>query len=280
MELDRNSHRKKRNLVQVELGSIQSYYDVTQERIRGLDVETEKIDLELENCIEDNSVELQVYEQKKFFLGYCHNNKLTGKESSRNTQKEFAKEGHRKHLQNLEQANAVRRQNKCKVDQKNTLESHRLKQKYQTEYDRIKQSLNVDFKSFEEKCEMHHSDLKKALHAKRIEDLELIIARKNSYVIDLVQAHKNNIEKLMLHFGGIVKEQDMHLEDLHADIKRLKRAAVKNLRNSEVLIKENVDGGKELEICLEKVSTSHLLTDSLHPSSFFRIVDNYCEPHS
>mmetsp|Transcript_6305 Transcript_6305/g.13732 ORF Transcript_6305/g.13732 Transcript_6305/m.13732 type:complete len:464 (+) Transcript_6305:71-1462(+) len=254
MELDRDSYCKKRNSVQVELGSIQSYNEITQERTRRLDMETEKIDLEIENCIEDNSVELQVYEQKKFFLNYCHNNKLSEKESSRNSQIVLAKEEHRKHLQNLEHANAVRRLNQREVNQNNTLEIHKLKHQYQTWYCNIKGSLDVDLTSFEESCELQHSDLKKALHTKRIEELELILIRQNSCIIDLVQSHKNHIEKSMVRFERIDKEQQIHLQDLQAEIRRLKRNSVQNLHNSEVLTKENADGNKELEICLKKIS--------------------------
>jgi hypothetical protein len=75
-ECDLEAARGSRNKAEVEHASIQSYYDVTREEIRELDMLIEKKDLEIENAEEDNASELLVYRQKANFIKYCHDSKV------------------------------------------------------------------------------------------------------------------------------------------------------------------------------------------------------------
>ena len=244
---------QRRNKSQAEHASIQSYYDVTREQIRELDMQIEKKNLEIENAEEDNATELCVYEQKAKFIRYCHENRL--KEASDNNEQKMSESSseHDVHIQSIEAA---------KVDMKNALietegqqanEISKLQQDGKVDHMRMKESLDADVKLFKQQCDDQHAELQRELESRRETALKIVDSRKESHLNDLQESHQHRCTDMRTYFEGIERQQEIDIEDLEAEIRRLKKAAIHREENSNQLKESNEQCGEELKIFSGKV---------------------------
>ena len=144
LERERDEARTSRNRAQVERGSIQSYYDVTREQIRELDMKIEKKNLEIENTIEDNATELGVYKQKANFIKYCHCNKLKDLHEVKEAQMSNSATQHAMEVDGIEAA---------KVDMVNELKDTQVR--HIDEIDNLQQESKIHLAQLNEKLDSH-----------------------------------------------------------------------------------------------------------------------------
>ena len=214
----------------------------------------EKKDLEIENAQDDNDTELKVYRQKTNFIKYCHNNKLkdavTRNESNMNT----ATTKHTQKVQGLEESKTDKRNELSSTEDQHTTDITNLRQDTKVDVTHIKERLDADVKLFEQRCDEYHDELKKELESRRESELKLIVTRKDKHLKDISESHQHRCEDMKVYFDGVERQQEMDIEDLDAEIRRLKKKAIENEAKSNDLRQSNETNGEELRSCSEKVA--------------------------
>ena len=148
LQCDLEKARKSRNKAQIEFASIQSYYDVTRENIRELDMRIEKQDLEVENIEEDNDTELKVYEQKSNFVKYCHDQKLKQTREETDARINDSIEDHANHVESTKASKAGLEAEKDDLEKRLLDEFSSTRTQQRDERSRIKEQLDADVRLF------------------------------------------------------------------------------------------------------------------------------------
>ncbi|KAL9181667.1 hypothetical protein ACHAXT_012010 [Thalassiosira profunda] len=238
--------RQRRNKSQVEHATIQSYYDATREQIRELNMRIERTDLEIENAEEDCATELRLYEQKQSFVNFCHSARLreNADESDQKTEDSISTHGRR--VQDLEGAKSDKRSALSEIEEQHTAEIGSLQRANKEDIVRMKERLDADETSFEQACDDRHRQLRQELESRRAMLLKLLESRKDSHLKELGESHEHRCDDMRGYFEGVERQQEMDIEDLEAEIRRLKKAAVRNEADSGELRESNERCGEEL----------------------------------
>eukprot|EP00985_Skeletonema_marinoi_P016091 scaffold8557_cov108-Skeletonema_marinoi.AAC.2 len=254
LQCDLEKARKSRNKAQTEFASIQSYYDVTRENIRELDMRIEKQDLEVENIEEDNDTELKVYEQKSSFVKYCHDQKLKQTREETDARINDSIEDHANQVESTKASKAGLEAEKDDLEKRLLDEFSSTRTQQRDERSRIKEKLDADVRLFEQQCEAHQSLLKEELLSRRTSELHAIESRKDSHLQEVMASHERACSEMRSYFDGVEQQQSIDIEELRAQIRRLKKVAVENESDSNNLKESNRVHGDDLQICSDNVS--------------------------
>ena len=254
LQYDLKEARKSRNKAQTEFASIQSYYDVTRENIRELDMRVEKQDVEVENVEEDNENELKVYEQKSNFIKYCHDQKLKQTKEETDSRIKESIESHANQVERTKASKTGLEAEKDDLEERFLHDFNSTRTQRRDELSRVKGQLNADVRLFEQQCEAHQSLLKEELDTRRTSELHAIESRKDSHLKDIMSSHERACSEIRSYFDGVERQQSIDIEELEAQIRRLKKVAVKNESESNKLKESNLIHGEDLQICSDKVS--------------------------
>ena len=252
-ETELESIRKSRNRAQVEHSSIQTYYDVGREQCRGLDMKIDKIDLDIENAEEDNAAELKVYKQKSNFIQYCHDAKKKASIEEGDLKQQNYSKQQENQISELEQTKEDMINKLKDIETRQTEEINHLQAEIDEELVDIRRTLDLDIRSFQDECDKQHAQLKEELEHKRGAELEMIKSRKESHLQDLMQTHKKTCDDMKEYHDGIEREQEIEIEELQMEIRRLKKAALQHAETKERLETSNAENGKELDMCTQQV---------------------------
>ena len=254
LQCDLEKAKKSRNKAQTEFSSIQSYYDVTRENIRELDMRIEKKDLEIENVEQDNEAELKVYEQKSNFVKYCHEQKL--KQAKEDTDSR-TKESIVDHESQVETTKTITEQlvnDKDATEERLNEEFSNTRQQRIDDLSRIKRQLDADVLSFEQQCFAHQKLHTKELADRRTSELHAIETRKNTHLKDIMTSHERSCKDMKSYFAGVERQQSIDTEELQAQIRRLKKLVVKHESESGDIKESNRIHGDDLKLCSDSVS--------------------------
>lgn len=257
LQSEREAARKRRNKAQVEHASLQSYYDVTKQQIQELEMKIEQIDLEIENAEEDNATELKVYKQKSNFIQYCHEKKIEATSEGDAQKLQSSNADQERRMSELEAAKAEMLSELNELERRQTDEIKNLQAQIDQELSDVKQQLDLDILRFHEDCDRQHAQLKDELESRRKAELDIVTSRKESHLTDLMQSHEKTCTEMREYFEGIEREQQIEIEELEAEIRKLKKAAVHHAATKERLEASNIDSGKELSVCLEQVRVKY-----------------------
>ncbi|KAL7488082.1 hypothetical protein ACHAW6_013675, partial [Cyclotella cf. meneghiniana] len=253
-ESELESCRKRRNKAQVEHASLQSYYDVTKDQIRELDMKIDKIDLEIQNTEDDNATELKLYKQKSKYLQYCHDHKVKTTLENDDSREQNYNANQERQMDELEATKAEKMAESSEIEHRHIEEIKKMQADIEQEISDVRQNLNLDIARFEESCDIHHTQLKEELEGRRKAELDIVTSRKESHLQDLMQCHEKTCKEMKEYFEGIEREQEVEMECLQAEIRKLKKAAKRHSETKERLEASNRDHGKELQDCLQQVS--------------------------
>ena len=254
LQCDLKEARKSRNKAQTEFASIQSHYDVTRENIRELDMRVEKKDLEVENVEEDNENELKVYEQKSNFIKYCHNQKLKQTKEETDSRIKETIESHANQVERIKTSKTGLEVEKDDLEKRFLDDFSSTRTQRRDELSRVKGQLYTDVRLFEQQCETHQSLLKEELDTRRMSELHAIESRKDSHLKDIKSSHERACSEIRSYFDGVERQQSIDIEELRAQIRRLKKVAVENESESSKLKESNMIHGEDLQICSDNVS--------------------------
>ncbi len=254
-ECDLEAARGSRNKAQVEHVSIQSYYDVTRDEIRKLDMLIEKKDLEIENAEEDNASELLVYKQKANFIKYCHDSKMKEIFEQNEMKMKNERSGHVEQVRTIEVVKTSMENELIGLKAQKADEMSALQQSSDSELALVKLKLEADVKLFVQRCDDQHLELKRELDSRRNAELKLITARKESHTKHLTEVHQNRCDEMRNYYEGVKRKQETEIEDLEAEIQRLKKVAIENESKSCKLKESNERCEGELKACSEMVAT-------------------------
>eukprot|EP00804_Cyclotella_cryptica_P029476 CCRYP_011280-RA/>CCRYP_011280-RA protein AED:0.34 eAED:0.34 QI:3004/1/1/1/1/0.66/3/96/254 len=84
---------------------------------------------------------------------------------------------------------------------------------------------------------------------------------------DLMQCHEKMCSEMREYYEGIDREQEIEMERLQAEIRKLKKAAQRHSEAKERLEASNQDHGKELQDCLQQVAILEFKTKDLGKDS-------------
>lgn len=213
----------------------------------------EKKDLEIENAQDDNEIEIRVYKQKTNFIKYCHDNKLKDAVTKNENKMDTANTNHTQKVKGMKETKTGKRNELSSTEDHHTTDITNLQQDTKVDVTHIKERLDADVKLFEQRCDEYHDELKKELESRREAELKLIVAKKDKHLDDMFESHEHRCEDMKVYFDGVERQQEMDIEDLDAEIRRLKKKAIENETKSNDLRQSNETNGEELRTCSEKV---------------------------
>jgi hypothetical protein len=245
---------KSRNLAQVEHSSIQSYYDVTRQDIRELEMQIEKKNLEIENVEDENMTELRVYKQKAYFIKYCHDNKVKEALDAHDAKTKNAVSEHARRVESLEDVKTSMRNELVGTEPE---QSHDINNCQQNNGDLalISAKLEADVDEFQKKCDEQLCELEQELDSRRTAEIKIVDDIKESHVRDLLEAHQRRWNEMRSHFAGVERQQVIDIEDLEAEIRRLNKAAIEHATSTSQLKACNERCNEELKACSERIGT-------------------------
>lgn len=129
-----------------------------------------------------------------------------------------------------------------------------LQQASNAELALVKAKLDADVKEFEQRCDDQQMELIGELDSRRAAELKLINARRESHSSNLMESHQRRCREMRVYYDGVERQQEIDIEDLEAEIRRLKKAAIENESNSYQLKESNERCGEELRTCSEMVA--------------------------
>jgi hypothetical protein len=254
-ERDLDSARSSRNKAQAEHASIQSFCDGTREEIRELDMLIENKEMLIENAEENNASELNVYKQKANFVKYCHDSKLKETLEQNETKMMDASSGHVKYVQIIEDVKANMKNELDVLEDQKAKEMAALKQASDAELEHAKMKLDADVKLFEQRCEDQYLELIHELDSRRAAQLKSIHDRKEMHEKNLTETHNFRCEEMRAYYYGVERQQEIDIEDLEAEIRRLKKVAIEHEADSKHMKESNDKCGEELNQAIEMVKT-------------------------
>ena len=240
---------------------------MTREEIRELCMRVEMKDLEIENAEDDNETELRVYKQKTNFIKYCHDNKLKEASNACEMKLENASNRHVERVEDMEDTKMGMRNELTRTEEQNTSEISNLQQDTEMDLTNMKEKLDADVKLFEQRCDEQHIELQKKMASRREAELKIVDSRKESHLCDLAKSHEHRCNEMQTYFAGVERQQEIGIEDLEAEIRRLKKAAMQHESKSNQLKESNDTCGEELQTCSEKVVTLEHSTKDLEKDS-------------
>lgn len=252
-ERDLDLARSSRNKEQAEHASIQSFWDGTREEIRELDLLIEKKEMEIENVEENNASELNVYKQKANFVKYCHDSNLKETLEQNETKMMDESLGHVKYVQTIEGVKANMKNELDVLEDQKAKEMAALKQASDEELKLAKIKLDADVKSFEQRCEDQYLELIHELDSRRAAQLKSINDRKEMHETNLIETHNHHREEWRTYYYGVERQQDIDIEDLEAEIRRLKKVAIEHEAEGQHVKESNEKCGEELSQVTEMV---------------------------
>jgi hypothetical protein len=119
----------------------------------------------------------------------------------------------------------------------------------------VKLTLEAEVKLFVQRCDDQHLELKRELDSRRDAELKWITARKESHTKHLTEVHQNRCDEMRNYYEGVKRQQEIEIEDLEAEILRLKKTAIENESKSCQLKESNERCDGELKRCSEMVAT-------------------------
>lgn len=254
-ERDLDLARSSRNKAQAEHASIQLFWDGTREEIRELDMLIEKKEMEIEHAEENNVSELNVYKQKANFIKYCHDSKLKETLEQNETKMKDASSGHVKYVQTIEGVKANMKNDLVGLEDQKAKEMAALKQASDEELELAEIKLDADVKLFEQRCEDQYLELIHELDSRRAAQFQSINNQKEMHEKNLIETHNHFCEEMRTYYYGVERQHDIDIEDLEAEIRRLKNVAIKHLADSKHMKESNEKCGEELTQAMVMVKT-------------------------
>lgn len=243
-----------RNRAQVEHSSLQSFYDVTIQDIRELGMQIEKKDLEIENAQDENMTELRVYQQKAYFIKYCHESKVKEAIDAHDTKVKNAVIDHVRKVTDLEDVKTNMSRELDGMERAQSNELHDFQQS-SGNVALIKEKLEADVNQFRNVCDIQQSELVKELDSRRIAELRRLNGVKESHLTDLLESHHHRCNEMRSHFSAVERQQVIDIEDLESEIRRLKKMALEHATTTSQLRSCNERCNEELKTCIEKIAT-------------------------
>ncbi len=241
-----------RNLAQVEHSSIQSFYDVTTQDIRELDMQIEKKDVEIEHVEDENMTELRIYQQKAYFIKYCHDSKVKEVLDAHEAKMKNAVSDHAQKVKCIED---VKTSMKNEIVEAELEHSTDIKcRQNNNDLAIIRGKLEADVNQFQQLCDNQKSELVQELDLRRTAELRRLNSVKESHLSNLLDSHQSRCNEMQSHFAVIERQQVIDIEDLETEIRRLKKSALENATTSSQLKSCNERSNKELKTCLDEIA--------------------------
>ena len=125
---------------------------------------------------------------------------------------------------------------------------------------RLKEKLDTDMSLFEQQCTHQQAQLQQEIESRHTAQLKVIESRKESHLKDMLESHKERCADMKKYFDVVERQEEIDIEDLDAEIKRLKKAAIHNKSCSKELEESNEQCGGELRMCSEEAARLELKT--------------------
>ncbi|CAB1109167.1 unnamed protein product [Ectocarpus sp. CCAP 1310/34] len=271
-----------RNYVQLERDTIQTFYDITRQEVKTLELKTSAKDREME-LMEDNHsilsrrasprVEVRVYVQKVKHLEYEHQNNL--KSITMDGEQLLSGEGDL-HGNRSSELHRVKKDIKSEVEERyllNAEEIAQVKKAHGKTLTKMREGFEVSLSELRARCDARLASLEDDLELRRKVDIHEIEERKNLHINDLMKNHEKAFGQMKAYYNDItndnlkenkrlsepltvaltdVAELHAHLRGQEKDRMSLTNAKAR-LRVIDEQLSEVRDSHKELEVDFARV---------------------------
>ena len=209
--------------------------------------------MEVEQANDDHVTELQLYQQKSNFLQYCHANAIQAIMEAEDAKQQTYCVDQTKRRSDLAMVQEKERNELSEMEVRHVEERKAQLEEMDQDIDSVRQYFDLEVRRFQDECEAKQSQLIEELETKRQVERDRILSCNESHLQDLKRCHEKTCQEMNDYFISVERGQEMELEDLQMELRRLTKAAIQHGTIKEGLLTSNQESGKELDVCLQKV---------------------------
>lgn len=228
-----------RNYVQLERDTIQTFYDITKNEVRNLEMLIAKKDREMEIMEDNHRVEVRVYLQKVRHLEYEHQNNLTNINIEG---ADFLAQEEQAHEDRAQKHKKAKKSLKMELAERDWVKAEEIK-KMKAMHER---NLEVQRKIFEKntdelevRCKDKLKQLEADLELRRKVHIHEIEERKNLHINDLMHNHEKAFENMKTYYNDITNDNLKLIRDLKEEVAEMKKKQGEYAKNMYSISLEN-----------------------------------------
>jgi len=228
-----------RNCAQIECDSVQSYRDVTTQKIRETELLLDQMDINIESTNDDQDVEINVYEHKVRHIEYEHMIQVGEIDEEKVRLEKKANAEHEENMERVEKQRELSRQElkEREVAYIASIDENRKKNKEDIESTARK--LEIDLEDFRERCHSRQVEMEQYIKLQGTVEERELEERCHSHMADLNKGHEKNMERTKTYFCKILKEGLKNISSLQEDIQRMKATSEENFKMMKEIREEN-----------------------------------------
>ncbi|CAN0111907.1 unnamed protein product [Ectocarpus sp. 12 AP-2014] len=246
-----------RNYVQLERDTIQTFYDITHQEVKTLELKTSAKDREMELMEDNHRVEVRVYVQKVKHLEYEHQNNL--KSITMDGEQLLGGEGDL-HGNRSSELHRAKKDIKSEVEERyllNAEEIAQVKKAHGKTLTKMREGFEVSLSELRARCDARLASLEDDLELRRKVDIHEIEERKNLHINDLMKNHEKAFGQMKAYYNDITNDNLKLIRSLKDELVEMKKKAVANQKLMLDISHENKRLSEPLTVALTDVAELH-----------------------
>ncbi|CAM9773491.1 unnamed protein product [Chrysoparadoxa australica] len=253
-----------RNYVQLERDTIQTFYDITRQEVKDLEMAVMAKDRGMELMEDNHRVEVRVYVQKVKHLEYEHANNLNHIQSDSTNLKKEESDSHRQRELNLKRAKRELKAELAEREALNAEEIMAVKEAQNKNLIKMREGFETNLQDLRDRCQARLGQLEKDLELRRkvrVVDTHEIEERKNLHVNDLMRNHKKAFGQMKVsadrehaYYNDITNDNLKLIRSLKDELTEMKKKAVANQKLMQDISQENKRLSEPLAVAVSEVT--------------------------
>ena len=215
-----------RNWTQLERDTVQTFYDVTREEVRELEMSIAAKDRQMEVMEENHMVEVKVYVQKVKHLEYEHKNNQKSIEVDSNGFDEEESGAHSGRLGKHLGDKSGLKDDLLERNGSYAVEIGNVKVQCEKILMQMREVFETNLRELGERCEAKLSSLEDDLELRRKVDIHEIEERKNLHINDLMRNHERAFGQMKSYYNDITNDNLQLIKDLKSEVVEKKKKAI------------------------------------------------------
>ncbi|CAM9270974.1 unnamed protein product [Phaeothamnion confervicola] len=243
-----------RNYVQLERDTIQTFYNITREEVRSLEMAIAAKDREMELMEDNHRVEVRVYVQKVKHLDYEHGNNLAevGGEARALLAEETAR--HAGHEEDLQQTKADLKAELRDWARLNAEEIAQVNEANHKNLTKMREGFELGLGELKARCAQRLEQLEEDLDLRHKVEVHELEERKNMHINDLMKNHTAAFGQMKQYYNAITGDNLRLIRSLKDELTEMRTKAAANQKLMQDISQENKRLSEPLAVAVAEVA--------------------------
>ena len=244
-----------RNWTQLERDTVQTFYDVTRNEVRDLEMSIAAKDRAMELMEDNHRVEVRVYVQKVKHLEYEHKNNLKAVDVD---SEGFKGDEEQAHNARVEGHKGDKKSYKDELREKslsNAQEIANVKVQHEKILQQMREVFEQNLKDLQDRCDAKLHNLEDDLELRRKVDIHEIEERKNLHINDLMRNHERAFGQMKSYYNDITNDNLQLIKDLKSEVVEKRKKAIGIQKVMYDISQENNRLSEPLSAAVAEVAT-------------------------